>query len=490
MSLRSVKAVKALRAWSGSITGRLALLYTLSAFAILVIATGFLYWAFSNNLKQEDKQFLAEKINVQRAIMKERPEEDRAEDERDLEQEVKWERSAPQFTRYYSRVLDEKGKTVSETDDMGDIIPASSFTSPVGPNGTPEEAVKWRRHGKTYLLMEAWAKLGNTSGKKRLLQIALDVSREEKLLADYRQKLIVVIVLGVLFSAGAGMAIARRGMRPLEEITKTVERVTASQLDERVSRAGWPLELRSLATAFDDMLRRLEESFARLSQFSADLAHELRTPINNLMGEAEVALSRTREPEEYRHILESSLEECGRLSSMIDGLLFLARAESAKATITPSVFDARKELDTVVEFYDALAKEQGITVTCRGDASIEADPLLFRRAISNILSNAIRYVPSGGKVDFLIGQKKGQPVEVIASDTGPGIAPEHLPYIFDRFYRADQARTQSSQGTGLGLAIVKSIMELHGGTVEVQSRVGKGTTVTLHFPARLFSKTS
>ena len=490
MSLRSGKAVEALKSWSGSITGRLALLYTLSALTILVLATFFSYWALSNNLKQEDKQFLAEKITVQRAILKERPEDERDEDERDLEQEVKWERSAPQFTRSYSRVLDEKGKTIIETKDMGDIIPASSFTAPVGPDTTPEEAVKWRRRGKTYLLMEAWARLGDTSGKKRLLQIALDVSQEERLIADYRQKLIVVLILGVLLSAGAGIAIARRGMRPLEEIIKTVERVSASQLDERVGRAGWPLELRSLATAFDDMLRRLEESFARLSQFSADLAHELRTPINNLRGEAEVALSRAREPEEYRHVLESSLEEYGRLSSMIDGLLFLARAESAKATITPSVFDARRELDAVVQFYDALAEEQGITVTCRGDASIEADPLLFRRAISNILSNALRYVPSGGKVEFLIGQKKGQPVEVIASDTGPGIAPEHLPYIFDRFYRADQARTQSSQGTGLGLAIVKSIMELHGGTVEVQSLVGKGTTVTLHFPARLFSKTS
>ena len=489
MSLRSVKAEKALSAWSGSITGRLALLYALSALTILVLATGFLYWALSNNLKQEDKQFLAEKINVQRAILRERPGGDRAEDERDLEQEVKWERSAPQFARYYSRVLDEKGKTVSETEGMGDVIPASLFTAPVGPDGTPEEAVKWQRQGKTYLLMEAWARLGR-SNEKRLLQIALDVSQEERLIADYREKLIVVLLLGVLFSAGAGIAVARRGMRPIEEIAKKVERVTASQLNARVGQAGWPQELISLAAAFDNMLSRLEESFARLSQFSADLAHELRTPINNLRGEAEVALTRARATEEYRHVLESSLEEYERLSRMIDSLLFLARAESAKATAMLSVFDMRKEVDAVIEFYDALAEEQSIEVTCKGNALVEADPLLVRRAISNVLGNAIRHTPRSGKVEFRIGQLGSHSVEVIASDTGTGIAPEHLPYIFDRFYRADQARAQSAQGTGLGLAIVKSIMELHGGTAEVQSRVGKGTTVTLNFPARLFVKLS
>lgn len=483
----SLKSGEPRRTLAGSITGRLALLYTLSALAILVLATGFLYWALSSSLKREDKQFLTEKINVQRAILKERPEGERAENESDLEQDVKWERLAPRFTRYYSRVLDEKGRTVIETEHMADIIPASSFPAPARQTDTVEG--KWRRQGKTYLLMSAWAGLGR-SNERRLLQIALDVSREESLLADYREKLIIVLLLGVLFSAGAGIAVARRGMRPLEEVAKKVERVTASRLNARVGQAGWPQELKSLAAAFDNMLGGLEESFSRLSQFSADLAHELRTPINNLRGEAEVALTRARTTEEYRHVLESSLEEYERLSRMIDSLLFLARAESAKATVTLSVFDVRKETDAVIEFYDALAKEQGIEVTCKGNALVEADPLLVRRAISNVLGNAIRHTPRGGKVEFRVGRHDSHSVEVIARDTGTGIAPEHLPHIFDRFYRADQSRTGSSSGSGLGLAIVKSIMELHGGAVEVRSRVGKGTTVTLHFPARLFSKTS
>ncbi len=461
-----------------SITRRLTFLYTLSASGMLVIATVFLYWVLTNNLEREDHPFLAHTIHVLRVILQERPDNPEA-----LEEEVKWEGAALQFSGYYARILDEAGRTLIETPGM-DTISVSLFPPPSGVEGIPKKGIKQRsRDGRTYLLMAAWAEVGHSSREKRLLHVVLDVSHEDAVIADYRRKLSFVLFWGILCSAGAGILVARKGMHPLEEIIKNVQRITSTRLHERIGTMQWPKELYSLAAAFDDMLSRLEDSFTRLSQFSADLAHELRTPISNLTGEAEVALSRVRTPDEYKQVLESSLEEYARLSSMIESLLFLARAESAEAKIERSLFDAYKEIATVIEFQNVVAEEQGIEITCYGNALLKADPILFRRAVSNLLSNALQYTPKGGKIAVSIEQLNGY-VEVNMSDTGSGIAPEHLPRIFDRFYRADPSRSRYSRGTGLGLAIVKSIMELHEGTATVQSQPNKGTIVTLRFPAK------
>jgi len=462
-----------------SITKRLTFLNTLSAFGILVIASVFLYWVLTNNLKKEDNQFLINKIYVLRVILRERPDNPEA-----LEEEVKWEGAALQFTKYYARVMDETSHILIETPGMGNIISASLFPAPDGILEDPKKGIEWKsRDGRTYLLMAAWAKVGHLNGKKQLLHVALDVSPENTLIAEYRRKLAFVLFLGILCSAGAGIFVARRGMQPLKEITRTVQRITSTCLHERIGTMQWPKELVSLASAFDNMLQRLEDSFIRLSQFSADLAHELRTPINNLMGEAEVALSKARTPEEYREVLESSLEEYSRLSRMIESLLFLARAESAEAKIEKVLFDTRKEIEAVLEFHNVAADEQGVKITCEGQELLYADPILFRRAVSNLLSNALQYTPCGGKITISLRQSDEQSVEVMVNDTGSGIEPEHLLRIFDRFYRADRSRSQYPQGTGLGLAIVKSIMDMHGGTAAIQSEPNKGTTVTLRFPS-------
>jgi len=317
----------------------------------------------------------------------------------------------------------------------------------------------------------------------RSFQIAQDISREEALLANYRWKLTLVLLLGTLLSGVVGMVIARRGMRPIERIAKAAQQITATQLHQRIGRERWPQELAALATAFDEMLNRLEDSFRRLTQFSADLAHELRTPINNLVGEAEVALSRSRTPEEYRQVLSSSLEEYERLSHLIKSLLFLARSESTEFQIERSFFDARKEIEAVLEFHDAVAEERKIQVACRGNATLYADPHLFRRALSNLLANSLQYTPMGGTITLSIEAGDHQDVEVHIRDSGSGIASEDIPKIFDRFYRGDPSRSKTREGTGLGLAIVKSIMDLHDGNVTVESEPSKGTTVVLTFPA-------
>ncbi len=463
---------------SWSIARRLTLLYTTAAFGMLVVAMVFLYWVLKKDLIKEDNQFLTNKIHVLRVILRERPGNPHA-----LVEEVVWEGSGVPSPTYFARVLDEEGRTLIETPEMARILPASLFPDPAGITEIPDQPKRWKSPGgKAYLLMAGWAALGSPGKERRLVQVAMDDSYEDALIANHGRKVMIVLLLGMLFSAGAGFLVARKGMQPLEEITQAVQRVTSAQLHDRIGSIRWPRELASLAASFDRMLDRLEEAFNRLSRFSADMAHELRTPLNNIMGEAEVALCRERTPEEYRQVLESCLEECGRLSRMIESLLFLARSESAEARIQPTRLDARKEIEAVKEFHDAVAREQAVQVTCRGQGSVFGEANLFRRALSNLLANALQYTPAGGSVNITVRESGDHSGEVRVSDTGTGIDPEHLPRIFDRFYRADRARSGRLEGAGLGLAIVKSIMDLHGGSIAVRSDPGNGTTITLRFP--------
>ena len=249
---------------------------------------------------------------------------------------------------------------------------------------------------------------------------------------------------------------------------------------------GLPSELASLAATMNDMLARLEEAFARLSRFSADIAHELRTPLNTLRGETEVALGKARTPEEYREVLGSCLEEYGRLSKLIDSLLFLARAENPGTQVHREDFDVARELGTVREFYEAAAGEKGIALDVRAPAGIVAglDRTLFQRAAGNLIENALAHTARGGTVTLAASRENGS-IRVEIADTGCGISPEHLPFVFDRLYRADRSRTAATGGAGLGLAIVKSIAELHGGTASISSEPGKGTRVTLLLPSSM-----
>lgn len=463
------------RIWS--ITRRLTLLYVASTAALLVLADGFLYWTLKRSLDATRHAMVASKIEVFRLLLQDPDKTDV------LASEVEHEASEGGPLKYYVRILDPEGQILHETPGMA-ALPLSAFAAPVEITANPMDTIKRTLQGhESFLLLSV--RVASAGNEHRTLQIALDVAYGAALLADYRHKQIAVLVLGLVFAAVAGVWVARKGMRPLVEITGAAQHVTASHLHDRIARSPWPAELAELASAFDAMLDRLEGSFTRLSDFSGDLAHALRSPINNLRGEAEVALARSRTPDEYQQILMSSMEEYDRLSRMIDGLLFLARADNPDAALQRIRFDARKEINAVQEFYDALAREQEVDVICEGNACLTGDPMLFRRAVSNLLANALRHTPAQGAVRISVRPLDGEAVELSVRDTGTGIAPEHLPRIFDRFYRADSsARSQVPGGSGLGLAIVQSIMRIHGGTASAESAPGHGTTVTLKFHIR------
>jgi two-component system heavy metal sensor histidine kinase CusS len=461
-----------------SITRRLTLFYTLSTLGLLMLATLALYQVLVKDLRYEDNQFIAGKIQDLRTILEEHPD-----DPKFLEEEIQLEgltSPASPYRTHYSRLLDAAGRIEIETTGMTALLRGASFPPPLGSAPTAPEGILWRSpSGRVYRLVAVWAEPDRPG---RLIQLALDNSKERHFLAKYRKRLAIVLSPGILLSALIGWVIARNGLSPLRQMADTVQRITVNQLHERIDPGRWPGELMVLAHTFNQMLARLEDSFVRLSQFSADLAHELRTPISNLMGETEVTLARVREPAEYRQVLESSLEEYSRLSRMIDSLLFLARAEGAQLSLQLVEFNGRVELDQIREFYDAMAEEQGVSLTCQGEAALAADRILLRRAVSNLVANALRHTPRGGAITLSTTPVNGNRTEISVSDTGCGIEPEHLPKLCDRFYRVDRARFHDDDGAGLGLALVKSIMELHQGTLAIRSQPGHGTTVTLRFP--------
>ena len=286
-----------------------------------------------------------------------------------------------------------------------------------------------------------------------------------------------------LASILAGYVVARRGVGPVEAMTRTALRIRSTSTYERLSTTGLPVELAALAESFNEMVDRFEESFTRLSRFASEIAHELRTPVNNLRGEAEVALGKARSTAEYREVLSSCLEECERLSAAIDSLLFLARMERPDVELSRTPVELAGELAAVRDYYEAAAEDAGVTLEAAADGRIAlgVDRNLFQRAVGNLVANAIAYTPKGGRVT-LKATDEGESVRVRVSDTGRGIAPKDLGHIFERFYRGDQAKADRPGGSGLGLAIVKTIMSLHGGAVEVSSQVGRGTQIDLTFP--------
>jgi two-component system heavy metal sensor histidine kinase CusS len=465
------------RPWS--LAARLAAWYAGSAFLLVLSATGFLYWVLAANLDREDDELLADKVHVLRMLLRDTPEGGAP-----LRQEVEWESAARRHVPFYVRILDADGRTLMETPGMGAELPAAAFPGVRPGEAGPGEGAEVRSPaGRSFRVLVARAEAARPGGRPWLLQVAVDRSREEDLLAGYRAWLWLSLGLALVLCTLTGYGIARRGLRPVAEMAETARRIRSSTLDQRLAADGLPAELAALAATFNEMLDRLEESFARLARFSADIAHELRTPVNNLRGEAEVALGKPRSPEEYREALASGLEECVRLSRLIDSLLFLARAESPETQVAREPVDVGRELAALRDFYEPAAAEAGValTVTCRGGCTAALDRTLFQRAVGNLVDNALAHTPAGGSVT-LAAAAEGGAVRVEVADTGGGIPPEHLPHLFDRFYRADPARSAGGGRVGLGLAIVRSITALHGGSAAVASEVGRGTRVSLVFP--------
>jgi two-component system heavy metal sensor histidine kinase CusS len=457
---------------------RLTAGYALVGLFLVSFAVIGLYLVLVNELEKSTDLFLADKVHVVRTMLQDRPEDQDA-----LHEEVELESAARQYEQFYIRLLDERNTPLLMTPGMADQLDLTQLAKET--QSRPGRSVQMKgRDGRAFRVTSVSAPIGSPATATDTIQIAIDVSQKEKLLASYRYCFWVILLASFAIFPLVGYQIARRGIRPVEEMATTARHISSTNLRERILAEGYPFELASLASTFNQMLDRLEESFDRISRFSADIAHDLRTPVNNIRGEAEVALARARSADEYRDVIESCLEEAVRLSGLIGDLLFLARAENPLAHLRRERVDVGALLAGVREYYEAVAADGGVSLTTEVGATpviAELDPTLLQRAVGNLVSNALAHTPPGGAVT-LETTADSSTFCIGVSDTGVGIPAEALPRVFDRFFRVDPSRSQGSGGTGLGLAIVKSIALLHGGNVKISSQPGQGTRVTLHFP--------
>lgn len=457
---------------STSIVLRLSLYYGLLTALLLSVTSVLLYWSLGDELDRDDSQLLTTQVHAVRQVIENK--------NPDIKLKDKWLQLPLLDSRFQTRVLDlTTREVVAQTSRMD--VPDSAFPLTAAEQGTPRQWVSPQK--SRFLLSAALAGNGSDVQPAFMVQVALNKAIDDHLLKRYFERLSVIFILGTIGGTALGALLAKRSLEPLKKMSEVASRVTAQSLHERINPDKWPPELKLLASSMDAMLRRLEESFSRMHQFTADLAHELRTPVHNLIGETEVALGRSRDPGDYRTLLESNLEEFGRLSRMIDSMLFIARADNKDFRVNFVLFDVRKEMESLKEFFDAIAEERGVTVHCIGNGFAWGDPALFRRAVSNLLSNAMNVSLPGTAISMRV-EDTGDETWVFVSDEGPGVILDKRDKIFDRFFRIDEARTQTTGGTGLGLAIVQSILRLHGGTVGLHQTSSKGSTFKLAFPAR------
>ncbi len=303
--------------------------------------------------------------------------------------------------------------------------------------------------------------------------VALDLSHHVHFLASVRNATWAGVVAAALAAALFGWFAAHRGLAPLRRVTETARRLSARQLGERLATNDAPLEVRDHVEALNGMLARLEAAFQRLGDYSADIAHELRTPISNLMTQTQVALSRPRTIDEYQDILASNLEEYERIARMVSDMLFLAKAEENALAHASEPVDLAREADVLIDFYEALAEERQVRIVRQGQASVQGDRLMLRRALSNLISNALRHTSDGGQITIDI-EADTTGVRLAVCNVGDIIPADQIERIFERFHRGSAQRESRGEGAGLGLAITRSIVQAHGGRITAQS--GEGVT--------------
>jgi two-component system heavy metal sensor histidine kinase CusS len=370
------------------------------------------------------------------------------------------------------RVINPNHEIVFQSDRLAAEFPIHAFPT-VGTGPVDRRGTNGARFSLAAESIDGW-----------VYQFALDHSLEADFFRKVNQALVIAVLPTLAIGLGIGYLLARIGLRPINRIAREMQGLSTDRLDARVTGDHLPLELRDLTDSLNIVLERLQEAFNRLDQFSADVAHELRTPVHNIRQVAEIGLATTGEAANDRQTLGRVLDESDRLTRLIERLLLFARLSDPRTGLALASVRVADELAAVADFFDPVATEAGVSLVVAApmDLVFHLDNGLFQRAISNLVANALAHTPAGGEVRLFAGlDTDGLQVEI--RDNGIGIAQEALPHLFDRFYRTTSA-IATGRGVGLGLAIVRRAVELHGGTVTIESQLGSGTLVRLFFPNR------
>ncbi len=344
----------------------------------------------------------------------------------------------------------------------------------------PYQAEIWSVGEQTYRAIAAELPTGVSARSRLVVAVATDIAHHQAYMHSFLQTLWLFVAGAAVLTGLLGWAVARRGLAPLRAMREQAQVVTAEQLSHRLPVESVPVELAELAESLNQMLARLEDAFLRLSDFSSDIAHELRTPVTNLMTQTQVVLSRERSAAEYRSSLESNAEEFEHMARMISDMLLLAKADNGLVIPNREPVELAEQVQLLFDYYDAVAQEKQLQLSVVGVGVVSADRLMLRRALGNLLSNAIRHAAANTAVRVKIGGGEDS-VSITVENSGDAIPAEYLERVFDRFFRIDPSRQRNSEGTGLGLAIAKSIVLAHGGTIAASSR-GSVTCFTIKLP--------
>ncbi|WP_306544196.1 heavy metal sensor histidine kinase [Malikia spinosa] len=452
-----------------SLTTRLTLLYSLVSALLLLGMAGLTAVAVDRHFEVLDRDTLHDKIElIQDSVAK-------AGTATDLQR------------RLDDALQNHPGLFVRVDDAAGSVLYASAQFS------FPSERVRahgidagpaffaWLQGEREFRALSAAAPAHAGLRQDMRIWVALDTIHHAHFISALRAALWLYAGLAAGLSGMLGWWAARTGLAPLRAMKARAQAVTAHKLDQRMPAEAVPVEMADLAHSLNEMLERLQRDFQRLSEFSSDLAHELRTPISNLLTQTQVALAQPRDAAAYREILASNAEEFQRLARMVSDMLLLAKAEHGLLLPRTEPIDLADEVRALFDFYEALAEEKQIELRCSGTAVLSGDRLMLRRAISNLLSNALRHTPPCGRVEVVI-ESRPSAISLQVENSGSTIAPELLPRLFDRFFRADKSRAHpDTEGAGLGLAITQAIVQAHGGQAAVTSAAG-WTCFTLRFP--------
>ncbi|WP_211466421.1 heavy metal sensor histidine kinase [Collimonas silvisoli] len=322
-----------------------------------------------------------------------------------------------------------------------------------------------RTDGVRVRWVSALAEIGS-DGSTVVITGAHVMTQESHILARYYWQVIAAAAVSVLLTALLGFLVLKRGFLPLTAMAARAAEVSPTNIAIRLQEADAPQELRRLAASFNAMLDRLADGYEHLSQFSADLAHEIRTPIGALMGQTQVTLGQVRNAAEYQQVLESNLEELQRLSRIVENILFLAHADHAGLVVEKAPLVLADELHKIADYFEGVAEERGIRLEVDASGKLQASPVMWRRAVSNLVVNAVRYAAPGSTVR-LRARQQAQGMRIEVENQGDPIPQEQLDRLFDRFYRGDKSRSEYTESNGLGLAIVRAIMLVHGGSADV-----------------------